>query len=177
MANVRQVLGLAGGAVGGGGGVRIEAIGRPRTKGSLKPIHTKLGNGRCKVVLTESGEYSAAWKREVIRAIRAQCEVTRYAAAVVVDRSFRFERLCVPDETLPWPTRVSGEWAHGDSDKLSRLVLDSLTQSGLLADDSNVVGGVEGKRWCRPGEPAGVIVKVRPATPADLAALLLAEEA
>lgn len=171
MTNARQVLGLA------DRGVRIEAIGRPRTKGSLKPIHVKLGNGQCKVALTESGEYSAAWKREVIRAIRAQCEVTRYAGPVVVDRFFRFERLCAPDEVLPWPTRVSGEYAHGDVDKTSRLILDSLTQSALLADDSNVVFGIEGKRWCRSREPAGVIVKVRPATDADLAALLLAEEA
>lgn len=157
MANARQVLGLA------GGGVRIEAIGRPRTKGSLKPIHQKLGNGRCKVVLTESGEYSAAWKREVIRAIRAQCEVTRYAGPVVVDVFFRFERLSLPDMSMPWPIRQSGEYAHGDVDKLMRLVLDALTQSALLADDSNVVGGAYLKRFCVADEKPGVSIRVEPA--------------
>jgi hypothetical protein len=39
---------------------------------------------------------------------------------------------------------------------LRRNLLDALTQSGLLADDSQVVGGQTWKRFVWPGEDAGV---------------------
>ena len=141
--------------------VRIEVFGRPRTKGSLVPDHRKIAPGKCRVTLKESGEYSVAWKKEMINAVRAQCEVSRFAGAVVVDTFFRFEKLCLPDQSMPWPVRAAGEFAHGDSDKLLRNVLDSLTQSGLILDDALVVGGMTHKRWCVDGERPGVIVKVR----------------
>lgn len=141
--------------------VSIEAFGRPRTKGSLKPVHVKLGPGRCRVSLTESGEYAAAWKNTMIRAIREQCVIGRFAGAVQVDTFFRFERLCRPDFDLPWPTRSAGEYAHGDEDKLRRNALDALTQSGLILDDALVIGGSTLKRWCDTGEQAGVIIAVR----------------
>lgn len=146
-----------------GGPVTIEAFGRPRTKGSLKPVHVKLGPGKCRVSLTESGEYAVAWKKTMIRAIREQCVIGRYAGAVVVDTLFRFERLCEPDRDMDWPTRLTGEFAHGDEDKLRRNALDALTQSGLIFDDALVVGGSTLKRWCTDGESAGVIIVVRAA--------------
>lgn len=142
------------------GPVRIEAFGRPRTKGSLKPVHIKAGPGRCRVSLTESGEYAKAWKDTMIRAIREQCIVGRYEGAVSVDCSFRFERLSKADLDLPWPTRANGQYAHGDEDKLRRNALDALTQSGLILDDALVVGGHTLKRWCVTGERAGVLIVV-----------------
>lgn len=158
------------------GPVRIEAFGRPRTKGSLKPVHVKLGPGRCRVSLTESGEYAVAWKKTMIRAIREQCVIGRFSGAVVVDTFFRFERLCEPDREMLWPTRAAGEYAHGDEDKLRRNALDALTQSGLILDDALVIGGRPYKRWCRGGEAAGVIIKVRPADERDdLAYILMLE--
>lgn len=150
------------------GAVRIEAIGRPRTKGSLKPIHRKLGGGRCIVSLTESGEYSKDWKDAIIRAVTAQCDVARWPGDVVMDTYHRFERLCLPDEAMEWPTRGSGEWAHGDDDKLRRQDGDALEQAGLIENDRLVVGGRTWKRWCDPGERPGVVIRVRPATKADL---------
>jgi Holliday junction resolvase RusA-like endonuclease len=152
---VKQILGGDGGSR-----VVVDAAGRPRTKGSLKPIHQKLGAGRCRVSLTESGEYSDAWKRTVIAAIRAACVVSRFAGPVIVDCVFRFERLCEPDQALAWPTREQGTYAHGDVDKLTRLIFDSLTQSGLILDDSLIVGGSSFKRWALDGETAGVQVTV-----------------
>ncbi len=153
------------------GPVRIEAIGRPRTKGSLKPIHRKLGNGRCTVSLTESGEYSKEWKERIISAVRAACELERWDGPIVMDTYHRFERLCVTDVELEWPTRQSGEWAHGDDDKLRRQDGDALEQSGLILNDSLIVGGRTWKRWCDAGERPGVVIKVRIATPEDLIAI------
>jgi Holliday junction resolvase RusA-like endonuclease len=151
-------------------GVSLFVPGRPRTKGSLKPVHIRMGAGRCRVSLTESGEYAAKWKQTMMAAVRAACVCERYAGAVRVDTFFRFEKLCVPDQALPWPTRETGEYAHGDEDKLRRNALDALTQSGLIFDDSLVVGGQNWKRWTPatlaghvPIEEAGVLIVVTPA--------------
>lgn len=161
----------------GGAGVKLFVSGRPRTKGSLKPVHRKVGPGRCAVALTEDGRYSEPWKRAMIAGIRAQCAIGKFPGAVVVDLFFRFDRLCAPDDAMPWPTREQGEFAHGDEDKLRRNALDALTQSGLLADDSLSVGGANWKRWTRPeaGEQCGVLIRVRAADEVDLAALLVEE--
>lgn len=173
-ANVgKQVLGADGSRV------RVEAFGRPRTKGSLAPVHTKLGPGRCKVALTEDGKYSVPWKRAMIKAVRAQCAVERYAGPVVVDCFFRFDRLCSTDPALDWPTREGGEFGHGDEDKLRRNVLDALVQAGLILDDSLSIGGQNYKRWSRPefGETCGALIKVEPVPPAMVGSILLMERA
>ncbi len=142
------------------GRVTIDVTGRPRTKGSLAPVHVRVGPGKCRVTLKESGEYSEAWKKEMIRAIRQACVIRRVALPVVVDTFFRFEKLCLPDETLAWPTREKGTYAHGDEDKLRRNALDALTQSGLILDDALVIGGRSFKRWTRTGERPGVLIVV-----------------
>jgi hypothetical protein len=161
--------------LGGEGGSRVvvSVAGRPRTKGSLKPVHRKLGPGRCSVSLTESGEYSKPWLQAIVRAIKAQCVAERYAGPVVVDCFFRFDRLCSTDPALDWPTREQGTYAHGDEDKLRRQVLDALTQSGLILDDSLSIGGANYKRWTWPedGETCGVLIGVRPAMPTDIAVI------
>lgn len=151
----KQVLGA------NGASVMIDVSGRPRTKGSLKPVHVKMGPGKCRVSLTESGEYATPWKRTMIAAIKAACVVDRWPGPVVVDTFFRFERLCLPDQDMPWPTRAEGTYAHGDEDKLRRNALDALTQSGLILDDALVIGGSTLKRWCADDERAGVTIIVR----------------
>jgi hypothetical protein len=164
----RQALGLT--------SVRIDVAGRPRTKGSLVPVHQRASAGTCRVSLKESGEYSVAWKHEMVRAIRGACRVERFPGEVVVDTFFRFEKLCLPDQDMAWPTRVSGEFAHGDEDKLRRNVLDALTQSGLILDDSNVVGGQCWKRWAMADESAGVLIRVHPAMTSDVSVRLMERE-
>lgn len=157
-------------------GAQVFVPGRPRTKGSLKPVHIRSGARRCRVSLTESGEYAIAWKKTMIKAIRAACACERWPGPVRVDTFFRFERLTSAELSelgeweLSWPTRETGEYAHGDEDKLRRNALDALTQSGLIFDDALVIGGENWKRFCRAGttEPSGVLIVVTPApmTPA-----------
>lgn len=166
------------------GGVRVWCPGRPRTKGSLKPTHVRLGGGRCKVGLREDGEYSVPWKHRMIKAIREQCAVGAWPGPVEVHAFFRFEPEGEPPKRFPGACPVCGgkgghlasceysgrpasrDWPtgrqYGDEDKLRRNLLDALTQSGLLADDSLVVGGQTWKRFVRPGEEeAGVLFMVR----------------
>lgn len=135
-ANGRQVLSES-------AGVRVWCPGRARTKGSLKPTHLRLGGGRCRVGLREDGEHSVPWKNAMITAVRRVCDVQRYAGPVEVHAFFRFEREGA-DGT--WPVGRQ----YGDEDKLRRNLLDALTQSGLLADDSQVIGGQTWKRFVRP---------------------------
>lgn len=160
-----------------GSRVRVDVSGRPRTKGSMAPKHIKVAPGICKVALTESGKYSAPWKRAMIAAVRAACVVERYPGAVVIDCFFRFDRLCAPDSSLDWPTREGGEYGHGDEDKLRRNVLDALVQAGLILDDSLSAGGLTWKRWARPeaGEGCGVLIKVRPVGVHELEMILAME--
>jgi hypothetical protein len=163
-------------------GVRVFVPGWPRTKGSMRPVHVKMGPGRCRVSLTESGEYSIAWKKTMIAALRAECVCAAWPGAVVVDTFFRFDASAGQErkrgaalhegETWPghpdlWPVEKSGAYAHGDEDKLRRNVLDALTQSGLIADDCLVVGGSTLKRFTTAGEGPGVVIIVRPAGAGD----------
>lgn len=154
-------------------GVRVWAPGRPRTKGSLKPTHAKLGGGRCRVGLREDGEYSVPWKNTMIAAIRRSCEVHRWPGPVEVNAVFRFERETQNADLQgqggpadPWPTGHQ----YGDEDKLRRNLLDALTQSGLILDDALVVGGQNWKRFVRPDqlEVPGVTFVVMPADAATL---------
>lgn len=133
-----------------GGPVTIWVPGRARTKGSLKPVHIRTGAGQCKVVLREDGEFSVAWKRAMIAAIRAQALCARWPHAVRVDLTFVFER--EGGDVSPWPTGHQ----YGDVDKLERNALDALTQSGLIFDDALVVDGTRRKMfadidWPEPG--------------------------
>jgi Holliday junction resolvase RusA-like endonuclease len=160
----------------GDSGVRVWVPGRSRTKGSLKPVHQRGMAGKpCKVWLREDGEYSEGWKRRMIDWIRAACECRQYAGPVEVHAFFRFEPsaegpgLTRDQVDTPWPTGRQ----YGDEDKLRRNLLDALTQSALLADDSLVVGGQTWKRFCREGEEAGVMFVVLPARTES--ALTLAE--
>lgn len=143
-------------------GVRVSVTGRPRTKGSLKPTHIKLGRGQCKVGLREDGEFSVPWKRRMMAAIRSQVECARYASPVEVHSFARFEREEQTEGVVldSWPTGHQ----YGDEDKLRRNLLDALTQSALLADDALVVGGQNWKRWVSiDGEPPGIDFVVLPA--------------
>lgn len=151
----------------GPGRVRIEVTGRPRTKGSLIPTHRKAGPGVCKVGLREDGEYSVAWKNTMINAVRRQCVIARYAGPVVVDTFFRFERESSTEDS--WPI----DREYGDEDKLRRNALDALTQSGLILDDSLVIGGLPWKRFVlHDSERPGATIKVRPADDRDLERLI-----
>lgn len=97
-----------------------------------------------------------------------------YAGPVRVDCFFRFDRAesqreaaeageIIPSHQTVWPTERSGAGGIGDEDTLRRAVLDALTKSGVISDDSMSVGGMNWKRWTVGSEQAGVLVVVSPA--------------
>lgn len=141
--------------------------GRPRTKGSLKPMHIRGSGGRpCKIGLTEDHALSKPWMQKMIRAMRAEYRGgIPFLGAVVVQASFGFEReisiqmaaagAVIPSHNTPWPTAIG----IGDLDKLTRSVLDALTQSGVIADDCLVVAADVRKQWVS-SLAGGVLVRV-----------------
>lgn len=132
----------------------VAVSGRPRTKGSLKPIHQRLGGGRCKVSLTESGQYAKPWKEAMIKAIQAAVPCKQHEGPVMVNLEFLFLPEHGEDVLLDLP--IGRE--YGDIDKLERNVLDALTQSGLIKDDSQVVQLRSFKVFCH--ENPGVMILV-----------------
>jgi len=104
----------------------------------------------------------------------ARVDAEPYVGAVEVHCFFRFSREesrreaaeageIIPSHDTPWPTEKSGVGGIGDEDTLRRAVLDALTRSGVIKDDSLSVGGMNYKRWCEPGEQAGVLIVVESA--------------
>lgn len=181
--------------------VSMFLAGRPRTKGHIQPVHIRGVAGRpCKFGNGKDRPELQAWMREMGKQIQAQLgvrmrakggrgggvQVVRvdaapYAGPVEVMCFFRFEReLSVAADaeqgevwdshSSAWPTAMS----IGDEDTLRRAVLDALVKSGVIADDRWSIGGQNYKRWCEPGEEAGVevfVVKAR----GDVSSVRMAE--
>lgn len=150
---------------------RLFVAGRPRTKGHMQ------GRGRN----VHDRPLLVAWMRIMGRQIQQQLgiklervagKVRRmdgepYAGPVEVHAFFRFDREqsqreaaahgeVIPSHLSLWPTTIG----IGDEDTLRRAVLDALVKNGVIKDDSLSVGGMNYKRWCEPGEQAGVLIVV-----------------
>lgn len=86
------------------------------------------------------------------------------AGPLVVDLFFRFER---PKSHLGSsglrPSAPVYHTKRPDVDNLAKAVLDALTDVGLWADDSQVIGLRTFKNYCPPGEKPGCTVLITPA--------------
>jgi Holliday junction resolvase RusA-like endonuclease len=141
--------------------------GRPRTKGSLKPVANWATQ---QVHMEEQVGQSKAWRRhvanEVIKHIAVKDGNGKYrlrndypiTAPVIVNLLFIFSREHVQWTESPdgWPTEIY----YGDIDKLTRNVLDALTDARLYRDDSLVIEVVSRKRFAVGSEAAGVLIQV-----------------
>ncbi|MFD6565341.1 RusA family crossover junction endodeoxyribonuclease [Micromonospora profundi] len=135
--------------------IRIEVVGEPKPKGSLKHI----GRGR----MAEQVEGSKTWRQRVAWAGRQQHhgDALNEPAEVSFDIRVPVPK-SAPKRLITWPATRSS----GDVDKHLRNLLDALVDGGVLVDDSRVVRVSGGKRHCLPGEQPGATIWVRPAGPA-----------
>ncbi len=167
---------------------RLFVAGRPRTKGHMQPTHVRGTGGRpCHFGTAKDRPLTQTWMRILNREIQRQLGIVLgksaidgrvrrvdggqpAAEAVEIHAFFRFEReqsmaeaaeegTVWPSHDLPWPTAIS----IGDEDTLRRAVLDALVKAGVIKDDSLSIGGMNYKRWCEPGEQAGVLIVVQKA--------------
>jgi hypothetical protein len=125
--------------------------GRPRTKGSLDHV----GNGR----MRENVRGSSQWRQSVRERLALDLgqgtgplgpvrHWRPYTGPVTVTAQFLFGR---PVTSAHWPTAIS----YGDLDKLARNVGDAITDAGVIADDSQIVGWTLTKLFAPPGGRTG----------------------
>lgn len=127
---------------------RFDVHGTPVPQGSKRAF---VVNGRA-VIVDVKDERLKAWRKAVATAAASVSRGAPIDAPVEVRVMFGIER----------PASVTREWPSvaPDVDKLARAVLDGLTDSGLISDDSRVVRLVAEKVYAsRPG--ARVVVAVR----------------
>jgi hypothetical protein len=162
---------------------RLFVAGRPRTKGHMQPTHRRgVGGKPCSFGTAKDRPLTQVWMAKLNGQIQRQLgiklgvrdgRVVRVdggqpvAEAVEIHCFFRFDREASmaeaaeegtvwPSHDVPWPTAIS----IGDEDTLRRAVLDALVKAGVIKDDSLSIGGMNYKRWCEPGEEAGVTIVV-----------------
>lgn len=126
----------------------FEVYGTPVPQGSKRAF---VVNGRA-VIADVKGKELKAWRKSIADAARALAPAAPIDDAVTVRVTFGIER----------PASVTREepTVAPDLDKLLRALLDGLTDSGLIRDDSRVVSIAARKVYAsRPG--ARVVVAVR----------------
>lgn len=110
------------------------------------------------------------WLRDA-NAARLKPWRARVAAAADVGHTFDCPVEVFAVFYLPRPQRLAW-WAPagrvGDIDKLSRALLDGLTDGGLIVDDARVVDLHAHKRYASKANPVGVRVVVVEATEMEL---------
>lgn len=118
---------------------RFEVVGRPAPQGS-KNAYVIAG----KAVMVESSKFLPEWRSAVMLAAKVamndSMDVASFTAPVKLEVSFFIER---PKESK-YPYYPGGK---PDLDHLVRAVGDSLTQAGVLADDSLIVEIEARKLW------------------------------
>ena len=139
-------------------GLQLHVVGVPTTQGSMKGF---VIGGRA-VVKNSNQQRLAPW-REAIRntAVNAmEPEFMQFVGPVHVSLIFALPRpASAPKRRRTWPIGSRS----GDLDKLSRAVLDGLTDAGVWRDDSQVVRLVASKDYPGPEtqqSTPGVIVRI-----------------
>ena len=129
---------------------QLFVAGEPRPQGSKKAF-----NRGAHIVLVEANKDLPAWRDHMKKMFELKMMEldNRFDTAVSVSLTFWLTR----------PKTVNRQYATKtyDIDKLTRAVLDSLTQGGVIQDDSNVVDLTARKTYADNHE-AGVLVTLAP---------------
>lgn len=141
----------------------IRVYGQPAPQGSKSAF---VRGGRA--VLVEQSKRVKPWRQAVVEAI-SRTPAASFDEAVVARVTFIMPRPKAhfgskggqPYLKQSAPTFVT---STPDLDKLLRSTLDGITESGMIADDKQVVICHAQKRYCKPGEAPGALIHVEPAT-------------
>lgn len=122
--------------------------------GKAAPQGSKKGfviNG--KAILVDASEGNKAWRKLVTETIKADQDYIRYSGPVNVSLTFWMEK-AKSNKTKHMAQKP-------DIDKLSRSVLDAMTDSEIIEDDSRVIYLTVTKRWAEPDDyMPGVLIHV-----------------
>ncbi|MGO3763193.1 RusA family crossover junction endodeoxyribonuclease [Glutamicibacter arilaitensis] len=144
------------------------AAGLPVSQGSKK-----IGRNRAtgKPMLIDDNAALKPWRSYVTMKARQAAAAAQFfllEGPVAVSLSFRFERPrghygTGRNRTALKPSAPEYMLVKPDVDKLTRAILDSLTDAKVYRDDSLVVSQLATKSYAEPNEQAGVYVVVTPA--------------
>lgn len=128
----------------------------------------ELARSGSKTWMRETNERTKPWRKVLVRALQDERgrPRARFESAVWVELRFVFAR---PKSHRPDSLPTSK--ALGDVDKLTRAVLDGLTQAGIIADDSNVLSLRNVEKVYGPNP--GVHVRIGSAVPNPFGGLSL----
>jgi Holliday junction resolvase RusA-like endonuclease len=120
--------------------------GKPTPQGSKKAF---VINGRA--ILVDASGGNKAWRKLVTETIKAHKDYITMPGAVNVSLAFYMER--AKTNKKQFMTQAP------DVDKLARSVLDGITDSDIIEDDSRVIYLTARKQWADEGEP-GVLISI-----------------
>lgn len=103
-----------------------------------------------RAVLVDASEGNKAWRKHVTDTVRQHEKYIRYKGAVNVTLAFYMEKAKT--------NKTSFMMQKPDIDKLCRSVLDALTDSEIIEDDSRVVSLTSHKKWAQ--EQPGVLITI-----------------
>jgi Holliday junction resolvase RusA-like endonuclease len=120
--------------------------GKPTPQGSKKSF---VINGRA--ILVDASGGNKAWRKLVTETIRAHKDYIILPGAINVSLAFFMEK--AKSNKKEFMTQAP------DVDKLARSVLDGITDSEIIEDDSRVIYLTASKKWAEPGQ-SGVLISI-----------------
>ena len=132
--------------------ISVDVVGVPVAQGSIK--RTPFG------VAYSNDKELKSWRHSVIcELVAAKTEVWEIDCAFAVSCEFRFMR---PKAHFGKkglrPSAPRYKTTKSDTDKLIRSIGDSIQQSGLVRDDSQIIKWIASKRYCETGESPGASI-------------------
>ena len=135
--------------------ISVDVVGVPVAQGSLK--RTAFG------VIHSNDKQLKAWRQDVMQElILAKPKDWDIDAAFSVSCEFRFMRpkshYSTKGNGTLRPAAPKYKTTKTDVDKNLRAVFDSIEQSGLARNDSQIVHAICSKRYCETGESPGASI-------------------
>lgn len=145
--------------------VRIIITGAPAPKGSLRCIGGAGGRHQ----LIEDNKRTKPWRDKIATEIRRAWPIDQHAAPgqpIGAEVTTTHERPAGHLGTGRNSGVVKASYADvhpvtrsaGDVDKLARLILDAIQDTGVLPDDAQVVELIQRKAYARPQNPTGDVL-------------------
>ena len=135
--------------------ISVDVVGVPVAQGSIK--RTPFG------VAYSNDKELKSWRQDVMTyLLSARPDDWEIDCAFAVSCEFRFMRpkshYSTKGNGKLRPSAPRYKTTKSDTDKLIRSIGDSIQQSGLVRDDSQIIKWVASKRYCETGESPGASI-------------------
>lgn len=147
---------------------RVAGVPAPQGSKSFKGMMKSRKTGRAIPRLVESSAKVAPWREAVKYAAIAAKGDLHFDCPVRATMEFVMPRTGGMDKPRRTPLPTPYHSTAPDLSKLIRCTEDSLTDAGVLRNDSRIVEyGFVGKRYAEPGEPTGCLIIIEPLPPKE----------